>query len=111
MKLKEIIETFLLVALCTVLFVGCSNTPKTVYRSDSVIITREGVKTTVSDLLSDKEYTYTARRTKRTEAPTEAYTTVETETIKIEVIPSGLRVYDKAEGKAIETKYQRGRLP
>lgn len=39
------------------------------------------------------------KRVKRSEGVSEPYTTVDTDTIKIEIIPSGLRVYDKAENK------------
>lgn len=108
--MKRAITIFLLSVLCITLFAGCNNTPKTLYQSKSVIITREGVKTTVSDLLSGNEYIYTTKKVKRTEAPVEARTSIDTDTIKIEVIPSGLRVYDKAEEKAVEITHQRGRI-
>ena len=69
------------------------------YQSNSVEIVREGNKTAVYDLLADKEYNYITKRVKRLEGVSEPYTTVDTDTIKIEIIPSGLRVYDKAENK------------
>ena len=69
------------------------------YQSDSVEIVREGNKTAVYDLLTDKEYNYITKRVKHSEGVSEPYTTVDTNTIKIEIIPSGLRVYDKAENK------------
>jgi hypothetical protein len=78
---------------------GCNNEPKALYQSDSVLIEREGNKTVVYDLLADKEYNYITKRVKRSEGVSEPYTTVDTDTIKIEIIPSGLRVYDKAENK------------
>ena len=81
------------------LFAGCGNTPKMLYKSDSVEIVREGNKTAVYDILADKEYNYITKRVKRSEGVSEPYTTVDTDTIKIEIIPSGLRVYDKTENK------------
>jgi hypothetical protein len=81
------------------LFVGCNNESKMLYQSNGVEIVREGNKTAVYDLLADKEYNYITKRVKRSEGVSEPYTTVDTDTIKIEIIPSGLRVYDKAENK------------
>ena len=89
----------LLLSMCLMLFAGCNNEPKMLYQSDGVTITREGNKTAVYDLLADKEYNYITKRVKRSEGVSEPYTTVDTDTIKIEIIPSGLRVYDKAENK------------
>ena len=89
----------LLVAVCLVCFSACENEPKTLYQSESVEVVREGNKTAVYDLLADKEYNYITKRVKRSEGVLEPYTTVDTDTIKIEIIPSGLRVYDKAENK------------
>lgn len=89
----------LLLSMCLMLFAGCNNEPKTLYQSDGVTITREGNITLVSDLVADKEYSFRSVRVKRSEGVSEPYTTVDTDTIKIEIIPSGLRVYDKAENK------------
>ena len=89
----------LLLSMCLMLFAGCNSEPKMLYQSDSVEIVREGNKTAVYDLLADKEYNYITKRVKRSEGVSEPYTTVDTDTIKIEIIPSGLRVYDKAENK------------
>ena len=95
MKKKFIVALFLL--LCVLLFAVCNSKPKIFYNSDSVQIVQEGNKTLVYDLLADKEYNYITKRVKRSESVTEPYTAVDTDTIKIEIIPSGLRVYDKAE--------------
>lgn len=99
MQMKSKIAFALLVSVCLMLFAGCNNEPKMLYQSDGVTITREGNITLVSDLLADKEYNYITKRVKRSEGVSEPYTTVDTDTIKIEIIPSGLRVYDKAENK------------
>ena len=98
-KLLQKIACCLLVAVCLVCFSACENEPKTLYQSESVEVVREGNKTAVYDLLADKEYNYITKRVKRSEGVLEPYTTVDTDTIKIEIIPSGLRVYDKAENK------------
>ena len=97
--MKNKVAFVLLLSMCLMLFAGCNNEPKMLYQSDGVTITREGNKTAVYDLLADKEYNYITKRVKRSEGVSEPYTTVDTDTIKIEIIPSGLRVYDKAENK------------
>ena len=106
--MKSKIAFVLLVCVCLMLFAGCNNEPKTLYQSDSVTITREGNITLVSDLVADKEYSFRSVRVKRSESVFEPYTTVDTETIKIEIIPSGLRVYDKTANKIFT--YQRKSL-
>ena len=108
MQLKNKVAFVLLVSVCLMLFAGCNNEPKMLYQSESVEVVREGNKTAVYDLLADKEYNYITKRVKRSEGILEPHTTVDTDTIKIEIIPSGLRVYDKAENKIFT--YQRKSL-
>ena len=103
--MKSKIAFALLVSVCLMLFAGCNNEPKMLYQSNSVEIVREGNKTAVYDLLADKEYNYITKRVKRSEGVSEPHTAIETNTIKIEIIPSGLRVYDKTAGKIFT--YQR----
>ena len=98
-KLLQKIAFVLLLSMCLMLFAGCNSEPKMLYQSDGVTITREGNITLVSDLVADKEYSFRSVRVKRSESVSEPYTTVDTDTIKIEIIPSGLRVYDKSENK------------
>ena len=107
-KLLQKIACCLLVVVCLVCFSACENEPKMLYQSNSVEIVREGNKTAVYDLLADKEYNYITKRVKRSEGVLEPYTTVDTDTIKIEIIPSGLRVYDKTANKIFT--YQRKSL-
>ena len=97
--MKSKIAFAVLVSVCLMLFAGCNNEPKMLYQSESVEVVREGNKTAVYDLLADKEYSFRSVRVKHSESVFEPYTTVDTDTIKIEIIPSGLRVYDKAENK------------
>ena len=108
MQLKNKVAFVLLLSMCLMLFAGCNNEPKTLYQSESVEIVREGNKTAVYDLLADKEYNYITKRVKRSEGILEPYTAVDTDTIKIEIIPSGLRVYDKTANKIFT--YQRKSL-
>ena len=103
--MKNKIAFILLLSVCFMLFAGCNSELKTLYQSDSVAVIQNGNKTTVYDLLTDKEYSYITKRVKRSEGVLEPYTTVDSDTIKIEIIPSGLRVYDKAENKIFT--YQR----
>ena len=103
--MKSKIAFALLVCVCLMLFAGCNDEPKALYQSDSVTITREGNITLVSDLVADKEYSFRSVRVKRSKSVLEPHTAIETDTIKIEIIPSGLRVYDKTAGKIFT--YQR----
>ena len=87
------------------LFSGCGTSePKTLYKSNSVKVIRDGAKTAVYDLVSDKEYSFTSRRVKHSEAVSEPDTAVDTDTIKIEIIPSGLSVHDKTENNIFTVK-------
>ena len=96
--MKKII-IFIAVIMTIVLFAGCSSEPKVLYQSESVEVVRDGNLTLVSDLVADKEYSFRSVRVKRSEGVSEPHTTVDTDTIKIEIIPSGLRVYDKTANK------------
>lgn len=84
---------------------GCENEPKTLYRSTSIVVIKNSSKTLVFDLVSDKEYSFLSIRKKRSNSITKPHTTVDTNTIKIDIIPSGLRVYDKTANKIFT--YQR----
>lgn len=106
--MKSKIAFAVLVSVCLMLFAGCNNEPKMLYQSDGVTITREGNKTAVYDLLANKEYSFRSVRVKHSESVSEPYIMVDTDTIKIEIIPSGLRVYDKTANKIFT--YQRKSL-
>ena len=106
--MKSKIAFALLVCVCLMLFAGCNDEPKTLYQSESVEVVREGNITLVSDLVADKEYSFRSVRVKRSESVLEPHTAIETDTIKIEIIPSGLRVYDKTANKIFT--YQRKSL-
>lgn len=97
MKKNNIAKLIILLLCVCCLFAGCgTSAPKSLYKSDTVEVVRNGNKTAVYDIVADKEYNYITKRVKRSEAITEPYTTVDTDTIKIDIIPHGLRVYDKA---------------
>ena len=108
MQMKSKIAFALLVCVCLMLFAGCNNESKMIYQSESVEVIREGNITLVSDLVADKEYSFRSVRVKRSESVLEPHTAIETDTIKIEIIPSGLRVYDKTANKIFT--YQRKSL-
>lgn len=99
--MKNKVAFALLVSVCLMLFAGCNNEPKTLYQSDSVTITREGNITLVSDLVADKEYSFRSVRVKRSESVFEPYKSIDTDTINIETMPSGFRIYDKTADKII----------
>ena len=106
--MKSKIAFALLVSVCLMLFAGCNDEPRILYQSESVEVVREGNITLVSDLVADKEYSFRSVRVKRSESVLEPHTAIETDTIKIEIIPSGLRVYDKTANKIFT--YQRKSL-
>ena len=99
--MKSKIAFAVLVSVCLILFAGCNDEPKTLYQSDSVTITREGNITLVSDLVADKEYSFRSVRVKRSESVFEPYKSIDTDTINIETMPSGFRIYDKTADKII----------
>ncbi len=103
---KNSIAKLIILLLCVCcLFTGCgTSAPKSLYKSDTVEVIRNSNKTAVYDLAADKEYNYTTRLVKRSKAITEPYTTVDTDTIKIDIIPSGLSVYDKAKNTVFTVK-------
>lgn len=107
-KLLQKIACCLLVAVCLMCFSACDNEPKILYQSESVEVVREGNITLVSDLVADKEYSFRSVRVKRSESVLVPHTAIEMDTIKIEIIPSGLRVYDKTANKIFT--YQRKSL-
>lgn len=106
---KNSIAKLVILLLCTCcLFTGCgTSAPKSLYKSDTVEVVRNGNKTAVFDLIADKKYNYITRLVKRSEAITEPYTTVDTDTVKIDIIPHGLRVYDKAENTVFSITSQK----
>ena len=106
-SLKNIRRAAALCCICLVLASCGKPSQKIIYNSDCVRVVREGNKTAVYDLIADKEYNYTTKLVKRSKAITEPYTTVDTDTIKIDIIPHGLRVYDKAENTVFTVKQER----
>lgn len=105
MKKNNIAKAIILLLCVCCLFAGCkTSAPKSLYKSDTVEVVRNGNKTAVYDLAADKKYNYITKRVKRSEAITEPYTTVDTDTIKIDIIPSGLSVYDKAKSTVFTVK-------
>ena len=99
--MKSKIAFALLVCVCLMLFAGCNDEPKTLYQSDSVTITREGNITLVSDLVADKEYSFRSVRIRRSEGVLKHFKHIDTDTINIEVMPSGFRICDKTADKII----------
>lgn len=100
-----IIKSFIfLCCACFILSACGTSAPKSLYKSDTVEVVRNGNKTAVYDLVADKKYNYITRLVRRSKAITEPYTTTDTDTIKIDIIPSGLSVYDKAKNTVFTVK-------
>ena len=99
--MKNKIAFVLVVSVCLMLFAGCNSEPKTLYQSGSVEVVRNGNITLVSDLVADKEYSFRSVRVKLSEGDLEPYKSIDTDTINIETMPSGFRIYDKTAEKII----------
>lgn len=106
--MNNYIKAFVLCSVVVLMLSGCGKSaPETLYQSESVQVIRNGSKTTVLDLISDSEYNYTTKRVKRTEGVTEPYASIDTDTVKVEIIPNGMRVYDKAQSKVFSITSQK----
>ena len=99
--MKNKLVLAVLLSVCLMLFSGCNNEPKTIYQSENIEVVRNGNITVISDLVADKEYSFRSVRVKRTESVQRAYTSTDTDTINIETMPSGFRIYDKTADKII----------
>ena len=99
--MKSKIAFALLVCVCLMLFAGCNDEPKTLYQSESVEVVRNGNITLISDLVANKEYSFRSVRVKRSEGVSVPYKSIDTDTINIETMPSGFRIYDKTADKVI----------
>lgn len=110
--MKKVIIIFIVLCLSVVLFMafkGCKSEPKTVYKSDYIEIISNGKNTTVYDIQSNKEYKYTIKRVRRSESNSAGYTSVDTDTVKIDILPdAGLSVYDKKADRTFLIKHKRG---
>ena len=103
--MKKIIALLIIACLLCSVFVACKNEPKTIYESNSVKIVSSGKNTTVYDICSNKEYNYTVKRVRRSESNFEAYTSVDTDTVKIDILPlGGLSIHDKQANKIFTIK-------
>lgn len=88
---------------------GCTKTggeALTLYDANGLKIEREGVQTRIYDLEGGAEYTFTGHRVRKGEAAqiSEARTTADTSTIKIQIVHGLIIVTIKADGKTIYIK-------
>ena len=100
-KLIQKITSCFLVTVCLACLSACTNEPKKLYQSESVEVIRNGNITVISDLIADKEYSFHSVRLKRSEGILKPYKSIDTDTINIETMPSGFRIYDKTAKKII----------
>ena len=100
-KLIQKITSCFLVAVCLACLSACTNEPKTIYQSECVEVVRNGNITVISDLIADKEYSFRSVRLRRSEGILKPYKSIDTDTINIETMPSGFRIYDKTAKKII----------
>lgn len=95
------ISCILIIVICLICFSGCSKESKNLYKSESVEIVQEGNILLISDLIADKEYSFRSVRLRRSEGILKPYKSIDTDTINIETMPSGFRIYDKTAKKII----------
>lgn len=93
--MKKIVNIVLVFILSACVFTGCGVRTRTLYRSNTVEIVHNGAETAVFDLLNSEVYTYTTKRVKRSENHLKAYTSVDTDIVKVDILETGLQVTDK----------------
>ena len=74
--------------------------PKTLIDTDTLRVICDGTKTTVYDLIDEKEYNFKTIRVKRSDGVSEPYSAIFTDTISIDIMPHGkLKITDKTAEK------------
>lgn len=106
LKLLCLVVLVTLGCLCVCMFAWRGSKPNTLYQSDSILIVREGKITTVYDLVADTQHSFRSVRVKRSERIVAPYTSIDTSTLKVEMIPNGLRIFDKSEGKILTIQWK-----
>ena len=107
--MKKIIIIMMLILL---IFTGCRSRaePRILLDTDSLTITREGGRIAIYSHTDGKEYNFRITRKHATETPSEGYTAVESDNIKIVVKPKKIILYDKAEKKVYTLRLFFGHL-
>ena len=107
--MKKIIIIMMLILL---IFTGCRSRaePKILLDTDSLTITREGGRIVIYSHTDGKEYNFRIARKHATETPSEGYTAVESDNIKIVVKPKKIILYDKPEKKVYTLRLFFGHL-
>ena len=90
---------------------GCTKTQQgaiTLYDTETLYIEREGAETRVYDRVGEADYTFTSHRVKTSGSPaaqiSEAKTTTETDTIKLQTVYGVIIVTDKTTGTTLYIK-------
>ena len=108
---QQLYKLSLAIVLLFVLLTGCSAEPKTetLHQSQTVRVERTGNNTTVYDLVSGTEYSFTSHRTrvKKGDAAahaSKAITAADTETIKLQTVYGLIILEDKTEAQTYYIK-------
>lgn len=88
MKAVHIIAAALLLVLFMTLIYS-ADTRQILLDADTVEVTRQGRQITVLDKLTNREYKFISERKRRSEAAQERYTAIDTETMRIDILPGG----------------------
>ena len=89
-----VILTALLILLS---FAGCREKPRILLNDEYLQITQTGGRIVIYSHTDGKEYNFRIARKHATETPSEGYTAVESDNIKIVVKPKKIILYDKSE--------------
>ena len=107
--MKKIIIIMMLILL---IFTGCRSRaePRILLDDEYLQITQTGGKIAIYSHTDGKEYNFRIARKHATETPSEGYTAVESDNIKIVVKPKKIILYDKAEKKVYTLRLFFGHL-
>ena len=86
-QIRFAIAVSMLVLIMTLIY--STDKRQTILAADTVEVTRQGRQITVLDKLIDREYTFTSERKRRSEAAQERYTAINSETMRIDILPGG----------------------
>lgn len=90
--LKNETNSFAMAVILFALFMALiysTDKPQMILAADTVEVIRQGQQITVLDKLTNREYKFTSERKRRSEVAQERYTAIDTETMRIDILPGG----------------------
>lgn len=93
---------FTLILALILALAGCASTHKVLHDTDTLRVERDGRSLVVYDLAGDATYTLATKRVRKTEAPQEPRSLVDTDTITITAQPGLTVITDKTAGTVVQ---------